>query len=172
MRALRSAIMLAGCAVWGAAALAQDGPKWTSRNVSDPSLGFEYVELTLEGNYSTPPSVVSAQPSLVIECAGGKVLRSYFSFGAVLSVHAGGQFLVQLEAYIDNVRRPIGVDEVSADRTSAFFPRSELRRMLNARQLRVGAVEFAGPEMFASFTIPDSSPVAAACGQDWNPKRK
>jgi hypothetical protein len=85
----------------------------------------------------------------------------------LLSQHVGGLHLVQLEARVDNVRRPIGVDELSPDGMSAYFPRSELKRMLMARKVLVGAVEFAGPEMQASFLMPDPAPVLASCGHDW-----
>jgi hypothetical protein len=90
----------------------------------------------------------------------------------VLSHHAGGLYPVELEAHIDNVRRPIGVQDLSPDGTSAYFPRRELKRMLAARKVLVGAVEFAGPQMLASFSMPDSSPVFSACGHDFILKQK
>jgi hypothetical protein len=159
----RTLLAVAVCA--GGACRAQTAPEWASRTISDKDVG-DYVELELHGVYVRPPSVVSAEPVLVIDCASGKVLKNYFSFGAVLSHHAGGNFPVELEAFVDNVRRPIGVQDMSPDYTAAYFPRRELRRMLVAKKVLVGAVEFAGPQMQASFTMPDPAPVFEACGKD------
>jgi hypothetical protein len=172
MRFLGLLVGMLVCALGSATALCQDTPGWNSRIVADEAQGTSYVELSLKGTYLTPPSVVAAQPALVIECANGKVRENYFSFGAVLSHHAGGLYPVELEAHIDNVRRPIGVQDLSPDGTAAYFPRRELKRMLAARKVLVGAVEFAGPQMLASFSMPDSSPVFSACGHDFILKQK
>jgi hypothetical protein len=142
-----------------------EAPQWKSRVVSDP--GQEsYTELSLQGTYVVPPSNVAAQPALIVQCANGKVLGNFFSFGAVLSQHVGGLYRVELQARIDGVRRPIGVDELSPDGTAAYFSRDDLRRILWARQVEVRAVEFAGPQMQAAFSIPDSSPIYDACGRE------
>jgi hypothetical protein len=167
MRFLRSLPAMLACALGSTAIFSQDGPKWNSRTVADQGPGASFVELSLQGTYLIPPSVVSAEPVLVIHCSDGKVRENYISFGAVLSQHTGGLYPVELEATIDEVRRPIGVFDLSPDGTSAYFPRRDLKRMLSARKVLVGAVEFAGPQMLASFAMPDSSPVLSACGHDW-----
>jgi hypothetical protein len=171
--------MLVVCVAAGAAALSQagaaaaaDDPQWTSREISDSDFGGTYIELNLAGTYVTPPSVANAEPALVVDCANHKVLKNYFAFGAVLSQHVGGLHRVELEAYDDDVRRPIIVDELSPDGTSANFSRLELKRMLAAHKVTVRAIELGGPPFLASFIMPDSTPVFSACGQDFILKRK
>lgn len=167
---------LALCAMTAVAASAplhaQDAPQWKSQTLSDPAGTGTYIELRLAGRYETPPTVVAAQPVLVIQCAGGKVQQNFFSFGAVLSRMAAGLHPVELEAFLDGVRRPIFSDEQSEDGMSAYFSRRDLRRILNVHALRIGAVEMNGPQMVATFTLPDPEPVYAACGQDSVLKRK
>src|SRR5277367_3675175 len=80
-------------------AFSQDGPKWQSRVVTGDDPGDSYTELSLQGSYVKPPSFVSAQPVLIVDCVKGKIRENYFSFGAVLSVHNGGNFPVELEAF-------------------------------------------------------------------------
>jgi hypothetical protein len=159
-------------AVMCSLAFAQAAPKWESHVVSDSQNGSTFTELRLQGTYVVPPRMSNEQPALIVRCANGKVLENYFSFGAVLSQHTGGLYLVELEAMIDNRRRPIGVDEVSPDGMSAYFPRKELKRMLNAQLVTIGAVEFAGPQMLAKFEMPNSEPVFSACGEDMFLKHK
>lgn len=145
-----------------------DAPQWKSRVVTDTAQGTSYVELTLQGTYLVPPTLVDdAQPALVVQCANGKILENLFSFGAVLSLHVGGLYHVELQTRIDDVKRPIIVDDLNADRTAAFFSRGDLKRILDAKHVVVFAVEFAGPQMQASFTMPPPAPIFAACGQDW-----
>jgi len=167
MRIPRSLPWVLVCASACAAAVSQTAPQWKSRVITDAEQGATYTELTLQGTYLVPPTNVNAQPSLVVQCADGKVQGNFFSFGAVLSLHVGGLYHVELQARIDDVRHPIGVDELSPDRTAAYFSRSDLKRMLFAKQIVVRAVEFAGPQMQASFTMPDASPIFDACGHDW-----
>lgn len=169
--------MLLVCVLSAAAACAQekpvrDEPKWSSRLIAGPESGTSVVELSLQGSYSRPPSFVNAQPALVVECTKGKVRGNYISFGAILDVPGNGASPFELIAFIDDVRTPIVVDDVSPDHTSAYFSRRELLRMLNARQVVVGTVEFAGPPIQVRFTIPDSSPVLSACGHDWVLRQK
>ena len=143
-------------------------PQWTSHTVTDATRGTPYVELSLQGSYVVGPSLVDdARPALVVQCANGKILGNFFSFGALLSLHVGGLYHVELQTRIDNEKRHIIVDELSSDRMSAFFSRGDLKRVLDARHVVVFAVEFAGPQMQADFTMPRSSPIFAACGQDW-----
>ncbi|MGB6688369.1 MAG: hypothetical protein WBE76_11055 [Terracidiphilus sp.] len=153
------------CAIASGFAFSQTAPAWDIHIVSDPQFG-SYTELRLQGAYVKPPNNVAAQPSLVVRCSDGKVLQNYFSFGAVLSVNVGGLHPVRLETTIDNVPTVIRVDDLSIDGTAAYFPRRELNRMLYAKQVTVGAVEFAGPPILAKFAMPDSAPVFAACGED------
>jgi len=159
------------CAITSGIALCQTAPQWSTHVVSDPQFG-SYTELRLPGAYVKPPSNVTAQPSLVIRCSEGKVLQNYFSFGAVLSVNVGGLHPVRLETTIDNFHTVIRVDDVSIDGTAAYFSRRDLNIMLYAKQVTVGAVEFAGPPILAKFDMPDSGPVFAACGEDRFLKRK
>ena len=166
MRFLRFLMVPVFAALCGAGC-AQEAPKWKSRIVTDKATRASHVELSLQGIYITPPSVVEAQPVLVVQCANGKIEENYFSFGAMLSQRVGGLHPVQLEATVDNVRHAIGVQDLSPDGMSAYFPRRELKRMLVARKVLVGAVEFAGPEMLASFAMPDPAPVLSSCGHDW-----
>jgi hypothetical protein len=147
------------------------GPRWQSREISDPDVG-DYVELSLQGVYTRQPSMDTAVPILVVQCAKGKVLKNLFSFGAVLSQRVGGLHRVEIEVHDDGERRALIIDELSPDSTSAYFRRDELRRMLQSHTVTVRAVEFAGPPFYASFTMPDSAPVLAACGDDWFLKRK
>ena len=165
MRFPRLASLCMVCAL-ACAAFSQDAPLWKSRIVTDPADKTTYTELTLQGTYLIPPNNVNAQPALVVQCADGKLLGALFNFGAVLSQHVGGLYRVELQARIDGVRRPIGVDNLNPDGTAAYFSISDLRRVLWARQVVVRAVEFAGPQMEASFTIPDSSAVYDACGRE------
>jgi hypothetical protein len=159
------------CAVICHVAFAQPASQWQSSDISDPQAG-KYTELRLAGTYVKPPQNIAAQPSLVIRCSEGKVLQNYFSFGAVLSVHVGGLHPVRLETTIDNVQTVIRVEDVSVDGTAAYFSRRELNEMLYAKQITVGAVEFAGPPILASFTMPDPAPVFAVCGEDRFLKRR
>jgi len=171
MNPARTLLLLSACAIAGARGHAQVAPKWESHVVSEPD-GATVTELSLLGVYRTPPSIVKAQPVMVVQCANGKVLNSYFSFGAVLSQYAAGLHPVELELYLDNVRRPIFSDSLNEDGTSAYFSHKELKRILAVHELRVGAVEFAGPQMQATFILPDITPVLAACGEDSILKRK
>lgn len=165
--AVATAGALASTAVW-----AQDAPQWKSQTLTDPNGAGTYTELRLVGTYLKPPTVVAAQPVLVIQCAGGKIQQNFFSFGAVLSQMAAGLHPVELEAYLDNVRRPIFSDQLSEDAMSAYFSRRDLKRILNAHSLRIGAVEMNGPQMMATFTMPDPEPIYQACGQDSVLKRR
>jgi hypothetical protein len=159
------------CIVASGIAFSQAAPAWDSRVVSDPQFG-SYTELRLPGTYVNPPNNVAAQPTLVVRCSDGKVLQNYFSFGAVLSVHVGGLHPVRLETTIDDFHTVIRVDDLSVDGTAAYFPRRDLNSMLYAKQVTVGAVEFAGPPILAKFAMPDRAPVFAACGEDRFLKRK
>jgi hypothetical protein len=153
------------CVAAGALAFSQAAPQWVSRQVNGDD-GESFDELFLQGAYLKPPTNIAAQPSLIIRCEKGKVIQDFFSFGAVLSQSVGGLHPVRLETEIDKDHRVIDVDDVSPDWTAAYFSRKELYRILHAKIVIVGAVEFAGPVIQAKFTMPDPAPVYAACGKD------
>ncbi len=156
---------LLSCAAISALGFSQAAPKWESRIVGGVN-GDTYTEFQLQGSYLKPPHNIAAQPSLIVRCESGKVIQNFFSFGAVLSQSVGGIHPVRLETEIDNAHRVIEVDNVSPDWTAAFFSRKDLNRMLRAKVVKVGAVEFAGPVIQAQFTMPDPDTVYSACGKD------
>jgi hypothetical protein len=149
----------------GALAFSQAAPKWVSRQVKGED-GEAFDELFLQGTYLKPPTNIAAQPSFVVRCENGKVIQSFFSFGAVLSQSVGGLHPVRLETEIDNLHKVIDVDDVSPDWTTAFFARKYLYPIVHAKVIKVGAVEFAGPVIEAEFNMPDPAPVYSACGKD------
>lgn len=153
------------CAAASLLGFSQAAPKWEGHPVTGVD-GDTYTEFQLQGSYLKPPNNIAAQPSLIVRCENGKVIQNFFSFGAVLSQHVGGIHPVRLETEIDNSHRVIEVDDVSPDWTSAFFSRKDLNRMLQAKVVKVGAVEFAGPVILAMFTMPNPDPVYSACGKD------
>jgi hypothetical protein len=140
-------------------------PQWVSHQVSGDD-GEAFDELLLQGTYLKPPKNVAAQPSLIVRCENGKVIQNFFSFGAVLSQSVGGLHPVRLETQIDSYHKVIDVDDVSPDWTAAFFSRKYLYRIVHAKVVKVGAVEFAGPVIQAKFAMPDPEPVYSACGKD------
>src|ERR1700744_624881 len=102
---------------------------------------------TLNGQYLTAPKIAGAPgPQLVVKCIDGKVVESFVRFGAVLDVQSGRIFPVMMESRIDGKKGNIGADNVSTDGTAAFFPRSDLRTMLRAHRVILGADEYLGPE--------------------------
>lgn len=163
MRRWTFALLL--CAIAGVLAYSQPAPKWVSHRVSADD-GDAFDELMLQGTYLKPPTNTTAQPSLVVRCENGKVIQNFFSFGAVLSQSVGGLHPVRLETEIDKSKRVIEVDDVSPDWTAAYFSRKDLGRILQAKIVKVGAVEFAGPVIQAEFDLPDPGPIESACGKD------
>ncbi|HUH62273.1 MAG TPA: hypothetical protein VLZ50_04715 [Terracidiphilus sp.] len=153
------------CAAASTLALSQAAPKWVSHRV-DGEAGEVFDELLLQGTYIKPPNNITAQPSLIVRCEKGKVIQTFFSFGAVLSQSVGGLHPVRLEAEIDKYHRVIEVDNVSPDWTAAYLSRKDLGRMLQAKIVKIGAVEFAGPVIQAEFDMPNPDPVYSACGKD------
>jgi hypothetical protein len=147
---------------------AQTAITWQHKTIDDPLHAKTIDAFVLEGKYVTPPRLVTTgqNPVLVIRCMKGKVEQNYFNFNAVLATRTGSIFPVMMDARIDGKSTTIGADDISTDGTSAYFPRSDLKRILRARLVIVGANEYLGPEIEAQFEIPDTTAVFAACGSD------
>ncbi len=153
------------CAAASVPGFSQAAPRWEGHPVTGDD-GGTFTEFQLQGSYLKPPHNIAAQPSLIVRCENGKVIQNFFSFGAVLSQHVGGLHPVRLETEIDNLHKVIEVDDVSPDWTAAFFSRKDLNRMLRAKVVKVGAVEFAGPVIQAQFVMPDPEQIYSTCGKD------
>ena len=147
---------------------AQDANTWQHQKIDDSLHGKTIDSFLLQGKYLTPPRMPGdgEAPMLVIRCIKGKVEQNYFNFNAVLATRHGSIFPIMMEARIDGKSANIGADNVSTDGSSAYFPRSDLKKILHARVVIIGANEYLGPEIVAQFDIPDSAVVFAACGSD------
>jgi hypothetical protein len=155
-------------AIFMSEASAQTAVTWQHQTIDDPLHAKTIDTFTLQGKYLTPPRAVTTGqiPVLVIRCVKGKVEQNYFNFYAVLATRAGSIYPVMMEARIDGKSTSIEADGVSTDGTSAYFPRYELKKVLRAHVVIVGANEYLGPEIEAQFDIPDTKAVFAACGSD------
>lgn len=125
----------------------------------------------LEGKYLAPPPNLSSStaPALIVRCSQGHLQQNYLDFNAVLAARPGS-FPAMMEARIDGNPTYIGADAISPDGRSAYFPRSDLKKILHARQVVIGADENSGPEILVQFEMPDAASIQAACGGDPTPQ--
>jgi len=143
---------------------------WQYLKNDDPLHSQVHDRFILEGVYLTPPRVGTRAPTIVVECSGGKVENNYFNVGAVVDYHAGGIFpdVNGFEVRVDGKKKRLLVNSVSTDGQAMYFTRVDLKTVLNAKQVIVGANEYLGPQVVMRFDIPDPSPVLEKCGSDRN----
>jgi hypothetical protein len=146
------------------------------RYVKDDDLlhGKVHDRFILDGVYLTPPHLPTTTPSIVVECSAGKVEQNYFSAGAVIVHKEQSQhsMLLLLEGRIDGKETAFLTTGLSTDGQSAFFTRYDLKGILAAKQVIVGAYEYMGAQVVMRFDVPDPSPVMEKCGADRMLKRR
>jgi len=147
---------------------AVDNPaQWQYAKDDDLLHGKVHDRFILEGVYLTPPRLPTTVPSIVVECSAGKVEQNYFSTGAVVAHRDQSQHgMLLLEGRIDGKRDDFLTTGLSTDRQSVFFTRIDLKGVLAAKQVIVGAYEYMGAQVVMRFDIPDPSPVMEKCGSD------
>jgi hypothetical protein len=172
-RNFKTIILLLVVAAPCAATLQQDQqpsqiPQWKHARSDDPLHGKVIDTLTLEGKYLTPPRTPSGStvPSLVVECSGGKVQKTYIVVGAVVSLQERGLLAGTLEERIDGKPGHLFTISISTDGTAVFFMTDDFKKILRAHRAIFGAQEYLGPEVVFEFDMPDPSPVYAGCGNE------
>jgi hypothetical protein len=160
-------------AICSASASAQEKPEWRQRRFRDEDFlnakVHERFVFALDGKFLKGGAFLSERPVLVISCSDGKVEKNYFSLRGFdnlektsVSAPAGGP--TSLEARVDDKKTTILVDGQSGA-SSFFFPRRDLKKLLKAHQVIIGA-KYLGSQVVMQFDIPDPAPVLAGCAQD------
>ena len=143
---------------------------WQHTRDDDPLHNKVYDRLILDGKYLTPPRSVARGfvPSIVVECADGKVEQNYITIGAVATLRGRGQpiFADLLDSRIDGKRGAIAAIGIATDGTGVFFTRVDLKSILRAHEVIVGVYEYLGVQIVLQFIMPDPTPVYTACGRD------
>jgi len=147
---------------------AADTPaQWQYVKDDDPLRAKVHDRFVLEGVYLTPPRLPTQTPTIVVECSAGKVDQNYFNVGAVI-VHRDqsqhGPLII--EGRIDGKKKDLLTTGLSTDGQSVFFTRLDLKDVLAAKQVIVGAYEYMGAQVVMRFDIPDPAPVMDKCGSD------
>ena len=141
--------------------------QWQYAKKDDPLHAKMRDRFILEGVYLTPPRLQGKTPSIVVECSDGKVEQNYFNVGAVI-VHRDqnqhGPLII--EGRIDGKKKDLLTTGLSTDGQSVFFTRLDLKDILAAKQVIVGAYEYMGAPVVMRFDIPDPAPVMEKCGSD------
>ena len=141
--------------------------QWQYVKKDDPLNAKVHDQFVLEGSYLTPPRLPGQAPSIVVECFDGKVEQNYFNTGAVVVHRDQSQHgTLLLEERIDGKKSVILTTGLSTDGQSVFFTRYDLRDILHAKQVIIGAYEYMGAQVVMRFDIPDPSPVMEKCGSD------
>lgn len=141
---------------------------WNVSSERDELHAKDVTVINLAGEYLTAPTgtVPSIRPLLVVRCSDHKVTENFVSFGAVLQIRKSSLFPVMMESRIDGKKGEIGATGLSSDGTAVFFSRSDLRAILKARTVILGADQYLGPEIIVKFDIPTASEILQACGED------
>jgi len=142
----------------GALAVLPAQPQWQYVKKADPLHGKVIDGFVLDGVYLTPPSISTTTPSIVVRCSAGKVESSYFAVGAVVDITRA------LEARFDGKSHTIYAADKSTDGTSIYLIEADLKGILEAHQVIVGANEYLGPQVVMQFEVPDPSQVMEKCG--------
>jgi hypothetical protein len=167
---MRVSVLAAGTVLLGAFTLAQAATVWEYTKKADPLRNQTVDVFVLKGSFVTSPRTGAANPSLVIACTDGKVHQNFFNFGTAVHYEGGpgtGTWAhTNLKANIDGKRTGIYANHMSEDGQAAYFTRGELKNILKAHHLAVGAREVIGGELIAEFDIPDPAPIFEKCGKD------
>lgn len=144
----------------------------------------------LGGKYLTPPSLLTKDPTLVVQCSSGKFKTAYFDAGAVVQRGSYQSALKGTLAHVDirfDEKKPT-VDswEISNDGQGLFFDSTQLTRLLTGRMLGhpgdaealvhrviLGVVEAFGNQIVIEFDMPqEADRMVTACGLEWGRRKK
>ena len=168
---MRRAMLIAGAMMLGGVTLAQIASRWEYTEQHDPLRNQTADVFVLKGTFAASPRSGAVDPSLVIACMDGKVHRNFFDFGTAIRYEGGpgtGTWAhTYLKANIDGKKTSINANHVSDDGHTAFFTRGELKNILKAHRVVVGARELlGGGEFISEFDISDPSQIFDKCAKD------
>src|SRR5271157_1703761 len=156
--------------------------QWTISSELPDSSGTTVLHFSLAGKFMRPPKSESANPPvLVLDCksrartggAKGKFSSGSFRVGIPLKIDYVEPEVIHGIGYYPKVFVRIRFDDgkarqeywtPGADKSSALFQKSMLKKMLQARTVLITAKENLGEEVVMQFDIPVSAQVAEDCG--------
>jgi hypothetical protein len=109
----------------------KSAPTWDHTKKDDPLRGISLDQFVLGGKYLTPPSLLTKDPTLVVQCSNGKLKTAYLDAGAVIQRGSYQSALKGTLAHVDirfDEKKPT-VDswEISNDGQGLFLIRHNSR---------------------------------------------
>jgi hypothetical protein len=137
------------------------GPSWTFHSIDDPLHAKVHNQFVLEGKYLTPPNKPIGQPPLTVSCTDGRFDSFIFEIGGIVDEQRAS-----VEGRIDGKAKPVGIDGRSTDQEALFLSTFDVKKVINAKLVILGAQEYLGPQVVVQFDMPDPGPIYQSCSKE------